>query len=105
MTTTPLSYGAIINSKINSQFAVDTATTTGLTFGYRSGDYAFEDIEINTAAGTVSLSDDTTQAVRLEIASGIVSIGISDEEFVELYQITTASGVITNIVDRRAAYV
>lgn len=105
MTTSPLSFGAVLNSTLSRQFTIDPATTTGLTFGYKSGDYALYELEINVSAGTVALADDTTQTVILNRVDGTVSVGTSDEDTVVLYTVTTASGAITTVLDRRGAYV
>lgn len=106
MATSPLSFGVILNSQLSKQFSLDPATTTGLTFGFKAGDYSNGTNEINVSAGTVALSDDTTQTVILNRTSGTVSVGVSsDSTTVVLYTVTTASGAITDIIDRRAAYI
>lgn len=98
--TVPLSYGAVIDSHVNSNFLVNAATTTGLTFGIKAGE-TIDGVTINTvAADTVALADDT--ANQLVFVSG-AGFAVGSGDFL-LYEVTTASGAITVITDRRAAY-
>lgn len=98
--TTLLSFGAIVGSHVNSNFLVDAATTTGLTFGIKAGE-TIDGVAITTVgAGTVSLADDT--ADQLVFVSGS-SFAVGSGDFL-LYEVTTAAGGITLINDKRAAY-
>lgn len=103
--TTPLAYGAVINSKISSSFAVDAATTTGLTFGYRAAKFAGGSGRVNVAAGTVTLTDNATNIVKVNKTSGAVSVGAGDSGSAILYSVVTSSGAITSITDLRAALI
>lgn len=97
--TRPLTYGAIVDTKVNGDFTVNPATTTGLTFGYNAGRIQTGGDLHTIAAGTVTLTDNTTNNVTLT-SQGVVAVEGSGTT---IYQVTTASGAITAIVDTRAA--
>jgi hypothetical protein len=98
--TVPLSYGAVIDSHVNSNFLVNAATTTGLTFGVKAGEIINGVLVTAVGAGTIALADDTVDQLVF-ISAGVLALGSGD--FL-LYEVTTASGVITVINDKRAAY-
>lgn len=98
--TVPLSYGAVINSHVNSNFLVNAATTTGLTLGIKAGETTDGVTVTTVGAGTIALADDTANQL-VSVTTGAFALGAGD--FL-LYEVTTASGVITVINDRRAAY-
>lgn len=84
-------------------FGKKQPTTTGLIWGYYGGRY-----NGNTVAdGTVTLSDDATNYVVVAKASGVVSSSTSNTnwnnntDYARLYQVTTASGVASAVVDSR----
>jgi hypothetical protein len=79
------------------------STTTGLTWGYYGGAY-----DGNTVSnGTVTLADDAVNVLVVERATGTVSATDgsdaldADTDYAVIYEITTASGVVTAVIDRR----
>lgn len=84
-------------------FAVNTATTTGLTWGYTAGSVRFDNTVTAVAAGTVSLTDNATNYV--EVASdGTVSrntTGFTSGR-IPIRQIVTLAGVQTTSTDKRS---
>jgi len=105
--TVPLSYGAMCQDlQVNGAFAVNPATTTGVTLGYLGADYSYGINEVEVAAGTVVLNDDATNYVRVNRASGAVTAGTTNEADTDnalLYTVVTASTAITSITDHRSA--
>ena len=88
---------------LGETFAVDSATTTGLTWGYTAGTVRFDNTITTVAAGTVSLTDNATNYV--EVASdGTVSrntTGFTSGR-IPIRQIITASGAQTTSTDKRS---
>lgn len=77
--------------------------TTGLTWAYYGGRY-----NGNTVAnGTVTLTNTTTNYVVVHRSTGVVSTSTSTTNwsdtatYARLYQLTTAGGVVTAVVDAR----
>jgi len=104
--TVPLSYGAMAQDlQVNGGFAINPATTTGLTLGYLGCDFSYGITEVEAAAGTVALTDDTTNYVKVSRSNGAVTaytVNEADTALAHLYTVTTASGVITGITDYRS---
>lgn len=103
MVTRITTFSPIVNGGINAKFTVNPATTTGLTFGYNGGEYAFNGEVITVAAGTVTLTDDATNIVQLLAQGAVSAVTLGNETELPLYQVVTASGAITGITDLRAA--
>jgi len=83
-------------------FGKNPATSIGLTWGYYGGLY----VGNTTADGVVTLTDDSDNWVVVLRSSGAVSVSTSDANAVDvlyaaIYKITTASGVVTAVVDLR----
>jgi hypothetical protein len=77
-------------------------STSGLTWGYYGGLYQGNTI----ADGTVTLTDAATNYVVVLRSTGVVSVSTSptnstDPLYAKLYQLTTASGVVTAALDQR----
>lgn len=95
----------ILGTQLYAMFQWDPDTTTGLTFGYLSG-------YINTtgtnplfiAAGTVVLTDDTTNYVYATTSAIETAIAIPVDAEHLLHEVVTASGVITSVTDKRDTY-
>lgn len=104
MVTRILSYGATVNSTLNSQYILDPATTTALTFGYKVGQFAKGVTGVETVAGTVSLTDDATNIVAVDNGGTVTAVVSGTEIGNTLFKVVTASGVITDITDLRQAY-
>jgi hypothetical protein len=78
------------------------ATTTGLIFGYYGGIYG----GIAVADGTVTLTNNATNYIVVEKATGTVSASTSNTNWLSgsydrLYQVVTASGVISSVTSYR----
>jgi hypothetical protein len=79
------------------------AATSGLTWGYYGGLWR----SLSVANDAVTLTDDTTNYVVAERATGIVSVATAttdwdDSAYARLYKLTTASGLVTVEEDHRA---
>jgi hypothetical protein len=90
------------NDTAGSDYKHDPTTTTGLTFGYHAGKVRNDNTVTTTAAGTTVLADNDVSFVEVDSA-GVVSDNITGFTAgrVPLYEVTTASGAITVITDRR----
>ena len=80
------------------------ATSTGLTWGYNGGRWG----GISITAGTVTLTNATTNYVVMRRSSGAVSVSTATTNwnntalYARLYQLTTAGSVVTATADHRA---
>lgn len=80
------------------------ATSTGLTWGYNGGRWG----GIPITAGTVTLTNATTNYVVMLRSSGAVSVSTATTNwnntalYARLYQLTTAGSVVTATADHRA---
>ena len=83
-------------------FSKRHAATSGLTWAFYGGLY-----NGNTKAdGTVALTDDADNYVVVLRSSGVVSVSTAttngtDPLYAKLYKVTTASGVVSAVVDQR----
>lgn len=90
------------DSPFYGDLAVDNLLTTGLTFAYTAGVFVEDNTFATIAAGTEALTDDATNIVfRQDSTIGSAVSGSEPNESMRLYTVTTASGVITDIVDTR----
>jgi hypothetical protein len=82
----------------------DEGTHTGLDFSYGAGLVRDDNIISTTNAGTVTLTDDSTNYIEVDPSSGVVSANTTGftERKIPLYEAVTVSGEITVITDRRA---
>jgi hypothetical protein len=102
--TSPLSFGAVLNSTLHNRFKVNPATTTGLTFGMNAGIVVEGQTVTSIVAGTVALTDDAVNYVW--VTTGGFQVGLTGVQGVNmLYRVTAASGAITQIEDFRGAVV
>ena len=78
--------------------------TSGLTWGYYGGYWS----GIEITAGTVTLTDDTTNYLVVERATGTLSSSTAttnwdnSEDYARVYAITTLDSVVTDVEDYRA---
>ena len=88
---------------ISTAFDENSATTTGLTWGYKAGLLRNDTTLVTVTAGTVSLTDDTTNYVEID-SSGTVYVVASafTAGRVPIRSVVTASGVQTVSTDQRA---
>lgn len=88
---------------LSQGFDVNSATTTGLTWGYKAGTVRFDNTITSVLAGTVSLTDDATNYVEVDSA-GTVSrntTGFTSGR-VPIRTVVTASGVQGTSTDKRS---
>lgn len=89
----------VSTSHFMSQFALDPATTTGLTLGFTAGFNSLGSTVNAIAASTVTLVDDATNWVHLH--ETFIDASVLPSLPSVLYKVVTASGVITSITDHR----
>jgi hypothetical protein len=84
----------------------DPATTTGLTWGYQAGNLRVNNTIVSVSAGTLSLTDDVTNYVEIDLAGSVSknTIGFTSGRFA-LRKVVTASGVQTSTDQRTYAYI
>jgi hypothetical protein len=86
-------------------YAVNPATTTGLTFGYIGGRLD----STSVANGTVTLADSATNYVVANRSTGAVTVSAAttnwdlQTSYMRLYKVVTASGAISSYEDHRTA--
>ena len=100
--TTPLSYGVVMQDlHLPGQFAVNPATTTGLTFGFLTGKFSEANSIVTVATGTVALTDNTVNYVYLN-DSGVMTVATSKATSGKnlLYIVTTASVAMIALLSR-----
>jgi hypothetical protein len=92
---------------INALTVLDenSATTTGLTGGYKAGSVRFDNTITDVSAGTVSLTDDATNYIQIN-SSGTVSrntTGFTSGQ-IPLRTVVCASGAQTTSTDKRSFF-
>jgi hypothetical protein len=87
-------------------FSKNSAGTSSLTYAYRGGIVRSDNVVVDVAAGTVSLTDNATNYVEVS-GAGVVSANTVDwtSGSVPLARITTAGGNIISVDDKRGALV
>lgn len=90
-------------------FANDPDTTTGLTYGFKKGRYlGTTNYPGLIEAGTVVLADNATNYISIYPLNGTITsdhgFGSYIPDSIPLAQVTTAGGVITDIIDVRTAF-
>lgn len=90
-----------------SLFAQDTATTTGLTFGYQAGrvDKGNGTI-VEVAASTIALTDNTTNIVYLDYADDTVKTSTTapGANTAILFHVVTSAGDISTVTEKSSSY-
>lgn len=87
-------------------YAMNPATTQSLTWGYVGGRWGGVDV----AAGTLSLSDDATNHIVVNRATGAISVSAATTnwndlgQYARVYRVTTSSGAVTAVEDHRAGF-
>ncbi len=88
---------------LGDTFSTDSATTTGLTWGYTAGSVRFDNAVTAVAAGTVSLTDNATNYIEVDSAG---SVSRNTTAFtagrIPIRQIVTLAGVQTTSTDKRS---
>lgn len=86
-----------------ADFAHDPSTTSGLTLGLKAGTLRNDNAIVSVAAGTVSLTDDSTNYIEVDSA-GTVSANTSgfNSGSIPLYGAVTVSGAIDSLADKRS---
>lgn len=88
---------------LGSLYAQDADTTTGLTFGYQSGVVRNDNVMASTIAGTIAMTDATTNYVEVNPSTGTITKNTSSftSLLIPLFEVTTAGAAITGVVDQR----
>lgn len=88
---------------ISTTFDEDSATTTGLTWGYQGGFLRNDTSLVTVTAGTVSLTDDTTNYVEVDdTGTAYVVASNFTAGRIPIRTVVTVSGVQTVSTDSRA---
>jgi len=87
-------------------FDENSATTTGLTWGYKPGSYRVDATVTTVVAGTIGLTDDATNYVEIDPSDGNVKKNTTafTTGRIPLRQVTTSSGIQTVSTDKRAFF-
>jgi len=85
-------------------FDENSATTTGLTWGYKAGTFRVDNTVTSVSAGTIGLTDDATNYVEVDPSDGLVKKNTTafTTARIPLRQIVTASGSQSTSTDKRA---
>jgi hypothetical protein len=86
-------------------YAEDPDNHSGLNFYYKAGKVRNDATITDTAAGSVALTDDTTNYVEVDPSTGTVSdntTGFTSGK-IPLFQVVTASGSISTVTDKRTS--
>lgn len=88
---------------VSPNFAQNAASHSGLNFYYKAGRVINENTPVDVAAGYVTLTNGATNYVEVS-TSGTVSANTTSftKGQIPLYQVTTASGSITNVTEKRS---
>ena len=80
----------------------DSASSSGLDFYYKAGRVRNDNAITNVVAGHVTLADDDISYVEVD-KSGVITDNITGftSGKIPLYQVTTATGAITEVLDKR----
>jgi hypothetical protein len=85
-------------------YGLKQSTTTALTWGYYGGRWGGFAI----TADVLTLTDDSANYVVVAIATGVISVATAstnwdnDTDYVRVYKVTAAGGVVTAVEDHRA---
>lgn len=104
MAVTRFTGGLLENTLIERQFAQDPLTTTGLTFGMNGGFISLGVVVTEIPDSTTVLTDDDINFLYIDISSiPTITVALSNptEDALMLYEIVTASGVITGVTSWR----
>lgn len=84
-------------------YGQDDATTDGLTFGYKAGRVRDDNVVWSTPAGTIALTNNSTNYIEVSPTSGTVyktTTGFTSGR-VPLFTVVTISGAISSVTDKR----
>jgi hypothetical protein len=90
-------------AEMSGFYAEDPDNHAGLDFYYLAGKVRNDSVIYDTVAGYVTLADDDTNYVEVDPADGTVSAngtGFTSGQ-IALFQVTTASGAISGVIDVR----
>ncbi|MCP4262751.1 MAG: hypothetical protein GY774_35380 [Planctomycetes bacterium] len=87
-------------------FDENSATTTGLTWGYKAGTIRVDNVVTSVAASTIGLTDDSENYVELN-QSGTMTKNTTafTTGYIPVRQLTVASGIQTVSTDKRAWFI
>lgn len=77
--------------------------TSGLTWAFYGGPWPVDGAVTQLVDDTVTLADNTTNFVEVDSAGTVSVSGSRSADKAPLYQVTTASGVVTDVEDERCA--
>jgi len=92
---------------LSHNFAEDSDNHSGLDFAYKAGVVRVGTTVTAIAGSTVTLDDDTTNYVEIDVSAGTVvanATGFTAGD-IPLFQVVTASGAIDTVTDKRAYFV
>lgn len=94
----------IDSALISSYFSENVIGHSGLDFAYLSGIYRKGNIIVSIAGDTITLADDTTNYVFINTTTGSVVVNQTGVVLgnIALFEVVTASGAITTVVDVRS---
>jgi hypothetical protein len=90
---------------LNETFTENSATTTGLTWGYKGGTFRLDNVVTTKAAGTVAgLTDDDVNYIEIDPADGVMKTNITGftSGRIPIREVTTVGGSQTVSTDKRA---
>jgi len=92
-----------VSSFIGGQYAEDAGSHSGLDFAFFGGYVHNDNVVTNTAAGSVTLTNNDTNYVELNISSGAVSANVTSftSGYIPLFVVTTSGGSISVVTDNR----
>jgi hypothetical protein len=82
---------------LGDMYAEDATAHSGLNFGYKSGKVRNDNVVSDTAASTILLADNDVNYVEVTPSTGVITTNITGftSSRIPLFEVTTASGVIT----------
>ncbi len=85
-------------------FDENSATTTGLVWGYKGGLFRLDSTVTTVSAGTIALIDDATNYIEIDPSDGLVKKNTTSftSGYIPIRKIVTASGAQSTSTDQRA---
>lgn len=91
----------VLNTRLYSQFKIDSDNTTGLTFAVDAGQRGGSST-VDIAADSVTLVDNSVNFVYIDVSNTLaVAAALPTDTASTLYRVTASGGAITLIEDLR----